>query len=516
MIAIKKDTLLKSIYIFLIFYLLINTPYISDDFFWMTRTKNSPISSLLIPSGWFLIAPLEHYLLFIWTRFFEIDNLIIVSLFKILYVSLSFFLVAKFFTIFLSKQKALLASFLFIFLPCHDATVFSYVGLYSTLTIVFYLYAFYLLSKNKLTQAFLIAAAASFTSYASIPMALPFFIFFALNKEIKKAWIIFIPNVIFSLHYILITKVMKLTGSQIPDTLNIANIMKYMVLQFLTSIDSTLGPSMWLKIYYSFFNLKTASLAIGILSVIFFYNITDKDSGTKEPYNKKLLILLMSISLYSMFIFGLTGWYPQMAFGLGNRTTIYSSLLISYLIVLLPVTKKMTTLLFAVLVFTVLGVSDHWKSFSIYQQDVIRNIKNNNSLKTYSSQEDIFVSKSQYSRYGPFSHIEFLSEDWAPSSLFNLALHKTNFSRALNKRHKYLNGYLIDTKYNQKIPVGDYINIYDSEKNVLFKLKAKEINNYINFLPQDTRHWVQLLNNDGIRNVLCKLMPRLNYIFNRN
>ena len=36
----------------------------------------------------------------------------------------------------------------------------------------------------------------------------------------------------------------------------------------------------------------------------------------------------------------------------------------------------------------------------------------------------------------------------------------------------FLDGYLTDSKYNLKTRVSDYINIYDSEKNILFKFFA--------------------------------------------
>jgi len=88
----------------------------------------------------------------------------------------------------------------------------------------------------------------------------------------------------------------------------------------------------------------------------------------------------------------------------------------------------------------------------------------------------------------------------------------------INKRFIYANGLLTDTKYNKKQKVGGYINIYDSESNKLFKLKADKINDYIKTLPEDNRHWVMLSNNaltNIIKSIAVKFMPRLEYAFSQ-
>ena len=61
------------------------------------------------------------------------------------------------------------------------------------------------------------------------------------------------------------------------------------------------------------------------------------------------LVLLMFLSFV---MFSLTGRYPQLAFNLGNRTTIFGSLLVAYLIVLMPVRKIVRVAVFALLFFS--------------------------------------------------------------------------------------------------------------------------------------------------------------------
>jgi hypothetical protein len=213
-------------------------------------------------------------------------------------------------------------------------------------------------------------------------------------------------------------------------------------------------------------------------------------------------------------MFSFTGKYPQLTFNLGNRVTVYGSLLITYLIVLMPLSKSMKTIVFAVMIFTILGISNHWKMWNIQQQEVIANIQNNKLLNEYQDNKVIYVSGNQYSKYGPISHIEFLSESWVTGSVFRLALKKEISVEPINKRHVYENGYMVDTKNNTKAEVNDYINVYDSENDRLFTLNVEEINSYIDSLTPENRHWIQLLSKDNyLRKIVLFLMPRLKYAF---
>jgi hypothetical protein len=169
---------------------------------------------------------------------------------------------------------------------------------------------------------------------------------------------------------------------------------------------------------------------------------------------------------------------------------------------------------FAVLLFSILGISDHWKNWSQHQQGVSKMIAANKKLREYDDQRIIFVSGNQFSKFGPISHIEFLSENWVASGVFNLALKKEISAVTINKRHVYEDGYLVDTKYNRKVEVNDYINVYDSDNDRLFALNVVEINRYIDSLPPENRHWIMLSDNrliSFVKTLVIKLMPRLEY-----
>ena len=66
---------------------------------------------------------------------------------------------------------------------------------------------------------------------------------------------------------------------------------------------------------------------------------------------------------------------------------------------------------------------------------------------------------------------------------------------------------------NLRYPIGNYINVYDSEKNNYLKISSHNINSYISSLPDNKRHWVQMIDSEQINSLLLKLMPRLKYAF---
>jgi hypothetical protein len=508
----KNAAILIFLYFILISYLVINTGVISDDFDSMFRMKNISFFDALTLKGdfSFIETPVEYFTHNIWYCFLRLNNQIAPNILKILYIFLSFYLISLFFRIFLNKQSAFLASFLFVFFPSHESTVYWFMGQYLTLSFAFYLYAFYLAHKNKLTLAFLFALLASFISYGSTPIAIALFLLFTLHKAYKKGLILLIPNVLYVAYYIFLSRALSIGIDRIgmAKDASIYSIAKRFALQILTFIDSMVGPSMWLKIYYAFSQISLVSLAIGALLVIVFYK---KYREKRVPYNPKRVFSFTVLAILSFAMFAVTGFYPQFAFNLGNRVTIFGSLLVVYLIVLMPASRKLRTLIFASLVFCILGISDHWKSWNLHQQEVITNIKNNPGIKNYRENRRIYVSGNQYSKYGPVSHIEFLSEAPVSVSVFRLAQERFMSVHPINKRHKYEKGYLTDMKYNRKEKVSDYIYVYDSERDVFFKLDARKINNYVESLPPQNRHWVQMINVPFIRNLITRLMPRSKY-----
>lgn len=505
----KKIHLVLIFYFLLIAYLVINTGIFSDEFFVVSKLRNKSLidAVLAFETLSYINIPSAYLTHFSWYCFFR-NNIYLLDLIKIFYLILSFYMVAQFFKIFLNEYSSLWASFLFIFFPCHDSTVYSFMNQYLSLSFAFYLYAFYLAYHNKLYKAFLLALFASFLSYGSPPIALALFILCILNKEYKRGLVILIPNIIYWLYFIPLNFFMRLRSPRIIEEFSFSATIKQFILQILSSIDAIIGPSMWLKIYYGFWQLTLISFLVGIFAVMVIYK---SSNDVKAKCNSQLIICLLAMLFFSFLIYAATGRYPQIAFSLGNRVTIFGSLLLAYIIVSAPFSRKANILFIALLILPVLGISDHWKNWNMHQQTVIANIKNNLSLKVYNDKRPIYVTKNQYSKYGPISHIDFFSEKWVPNSIFKISLALDITALSLNRRFKYADGYLIDGKYGQKERIIEYINVYDSGEDKLFKVPQEEINSYIDTLPQDYRHWVQILGIEFFRSLTKGLMPRLKY-----
>ena len=96
--------------------------------------------------------------------------------------------------------------------------------------------------------------------------------------------------------------------------------------------------------------------------------------------------------------------------------------------------------------------------------------------------EKIFVSGNQYSRLGPFSHIEFLSEHWVvdPNIKYTISNKNSGFS-ITSKRFLVVDEGLKDIKYGSLIELNENKNfVYDSIKNNILILSKKELKEYIN------------------------------------
>ncbi|MDO8525736.1 MAG: hypothetical protein Q7S07_04535, partial [Candidatus Omnitrophota bacterium] len=444
----------------LIFYLVIGTGIISDDYNYTVTLKGKNFSSALSPA-YCIGTPLEIYTHFIWYYFLPVDRTVYFDLIKILYLILSFYLISKFFGIFMDETRALLASFLFIFFPTHDSTVYWFLGQYLTLSAAFYLYAYYLAHKNKFLAAILAATAASFISYGSPVLAITLGLLFFLNRQFKKGMTLLIPNVVYSCYYIGVSAVFGYGAQRLPSRLDFGALAGQLTLQIATFADAMCGPSFWLKIYYSFFQLSKISIFLGVAITAILYK-RYKKAGVS--YDLKLLTALIVLAAGSLLMFALTGAYPQLAFNLGNRTTIFGSLLFTYLIVMLSAPRILKIAVLAVLFFSILGISDHWKAFNIERRTIARNIMNNADWKTHEG--FLYVTGNQYSSFGRLGHIELFTEEGGPALLFWMYSDGKVNAKPLNKRHTYKDGYLIDTKYGERMKVDREIGVYDSEKNL--------------------------------------------------
>jgi len=232
----------------------------------------------------------------------------------------------------------------------------------------------------------------------------------------------------------------------------------------------------------------------------------------KEKIDTDLLVSLLVIALSALGMFSLTGFYPQMTFNLGNRVTIYGSILVSFILVIYFMNNKSgATLVFSIFIFSTLGISDHWKDWNKSQLQVIESISQNKQILNFDRDLQLFITYNQYSKLGDLSHIEFLSQGMA-HTVFKIATGENYKVSTLNRRFVSNDEWLIDKKLGTKIKINEEVNVYDSKSNILVKIKKDDIQEYINKLPNNSRHWLQLLDRDNfIMKIVLRLMPRLEY-----
>ena len=174
------------------------------------------------------------------------------------------------------------------------------------LTVAFQFYAYYLLSKNCFITAIIFSLLGSFISYGSSPIAFALATLFILNKSYKKSILIILPNIIYIIYYIFVSKIFYISSiSRIPNSFDWLNLVKNYIFQIITLIDVNIGISFVLKLYYSILENNLVSLFFSIIFFILFLILKKKsDQGfVKLNLDFKLLIALTLIIFISLLMF---------------------------------------------------------------------------------------------------------------------------------------------------------------------------------------------------------------------
>ena len=505
--------LLISITIFVLVFL---TGYVSDDFSAINNIRQEFVSNIFIPFNNYINIPVLFYTHTIFYNFININDIIFLSFIKFFYLFISFYAISKFFSIFTSNYYSYIISFLFIFWPTHDSTVYFFLAQYLMLSIALLCYAYYLLERNYFKRSIVFSFLGSFISYGSTPIALGLSILFILNKSYKKSLFILLPNFVYILYYVFISKILSISSiSRIPNEINIFTVIKNYIIQVIALFDTNIGPSFFIKIYYSVLENNYVSLLLTIIIIFFIFLLNRRNIKNKKiEFNFNLFISLSSIIIIALLMFSITGGYYQTAFNLGNRGSIYSAFLISYLFVYFTQNRNIHILSIFLMLIVVFGISYHWKNIEINQKEVINNIFSSDELRNYNEKKILYVVGNQFSKLGEISNIEFFSESHVAESIFSLADLNHIKVKTLNNAFLYNGFYIQDKKYPvRKYPVDSSINIYDSNENKIKKIQSSSINDYITNLGNNKRHWVQFINNNYLKEIIRKYIPRLNYLF---
>ena len=434
------------------------------------------------------------------------------DLIKIVAHVIGIFFVYKFSTDYLPKDRAILVSLIFLLYPLHDTTAYWYMTTPYIFIPATILYAHHLIRNNKTTLGFFVSMLGAFSYYISPPYIFGLSLIFLFEKNFKKAIIFVTPGVLYVAYYFWIKLHYVGVERRIDPDLGVLDFFKQILIQPLSFLESAIGPSYWLKVFYAIESISLVSVIIVVLISIFaFIKI---ESFSKAPnMSKSLYIGLISVLILSFGMYALTGLYSHSAFNLGNRSTVYGSLFIAFLLVtFLPANKKSLVFLLIIFLAPVLGLSDHWKSWNSHQKIVIENIKNNQKLKEIETNSTLIVTGNIYSKLGPFAHIEFFSMPWNVKAIFEDQV-KTKNIVALTPNIALRDGFLINSKFGGQYSLSNKLYVYDSEKNLVNRISASEVPELIAQQPKLVRHWVQLFKNTWIQDVIVRLSPRLVYLF---
>jgi hypothetical protein len=305
---------------------------------------------------------------------------------------------------------------------------------------------------------------------------------------------------------------------RIKSDLDLTLFAKGILMQVAGTLDSFLGPSAFIKLYYSAASITLSSLfiATSILFIALRYvegrTFIADDAGNLIGL-KPLLIGALSVLLISLVMFSLTGMYVPSPFNLGNRSLVYGSLLVAILLASMPINRKNILILWLIFVLPVLGLSDHWKAWNQEQKLVLKNISCHHGLRALSETDLLIVTGHIYSRLGPNSHVEFFNMPWVASSIFKDFASVKNVVALTQTLNFDNSGELIDSKSGERYSLNRNIYIYDSENNSLTSSTIQDVSRLVMNRPKEIRHWVQLTKGTFVESAIVALSPRLNYLF---
>ena len=432
---------------------------------------------------------------------------------KIIYLLLSLQLLRCFFSLWFPSQKALLVAALFVFYPVHDAVSYWFIGQYLLLSFTFLAFSFYLLQTGRTAAALVAGLAGSFVSYGSSAVAAGLALIFIVRRDFRRAGLLLLPNLIYAAYYLTVTLVFEKGVGRIPAGLDAAALLKQFLLQVATFADAAAGPSFWLKMLMAFGQVSWPSALVAGVLLLSIARLPDAFARNTLP--RDLIAGALGVCLAAFAMFAITGLYPQLAFNLGDRVTIFGNFLVVVVLACLPLRRKQWLALLAIYLAVIFGISDHWKQAQRQQRAVIQQIRENAELRKIPAGSVLYVAGNQYSRYGEISHIEFLSESYVAQAVFALALRQAPGYDvvALNSRYRFDGGYLLDRKYGNKRAVAAAITVYDTSADHIIEVQAAGINDYLEHLPVERRSWIQFLGEGKMRSAILYLMPRLQYAF---
>ena len=421
----------------------------------------------------------------------------------------SIWLIYRFAIDYLPKDRALLTSILFVFNPMHEVTTYWYMTAPYILSPALIMYAHNLVRHRSYTKSLIFGVLGSFMGYMSPPYAFGLAIIFLVEKAYKKTLIFLAPGVAYVIYYFWIAGLHPAAEHRLQHNMTLGTWLRNCVVQVMSFFDSSIGPSFFLKIWWSINSIGLLSLCLAIIvCIVMFSNFRSQH----RPIPTSLLWGLVAVLVLSFGMVSLADIYGNRIFNLGNRLSVYGALLMTFLVMSIPLSRKLMVVLAFAFVLPIFGLSDHWKSWNAHQETVIQKIKDNTELSQLGENDIVLVLGNMYSRLGPFSHIDFLSMPWVITAIFQETV-KTKAIMPLNT-YAYVDGdRVVDPKSLVSIEIKKDFYLYDSESNRLEKFSTAELPDILARRPLEIRHWIQLFKGTGVESVITYMSPRLSYIF---
>lgn len=491
--------------------LLWGTGLATDDYVHLMNGLTRPLGENWWPKE-YLSVPLLHYTHALAYYLFG-GNLWAYDLLKAVYAGIGVYFSSRFFRLFCAPHRALVFGFLFVFLPIHDGATFWFTGLYLVLSFSCYLFAFVQGANACYGRASVLALVGSLLSYGSPPVAFGLSALALMQRRYKHAAALLVPNLIYSAYYVATSVLLKRGTERLTGEFSLLALGKQFLLQIVTFLDAAGGPSAWAKLVYSIAGLDASGVVLGSLIAVALTWFAAREE--RAAVDGRLLAAAAVLLGAAFLMFAMTGLYPQLAFNLGNRIMIYGGFFLVCLLVVLTLPTVVEIGVVLLLCLSIAGVSHHWKQWNQTVERVGSNIRSLDGFRNIPAGAKVYVSGHQYSRLGPYSHIEFFQANYVVSNFFALqlgskiAFHAVSF----NRRLAFEDGGLRDRKYGDMAPVTGGIWLYDSERNALEWVASAEIPARLRSLPDETRHWTQQIGDGWLKTRLLEAVPRLRYAY---
>ena len=498
-------------------YLILGTGLHGDDYVEIMKMQDFSNFQFFYPSPYihehYILGLPAHYLLFWAYKFIGYENLIIYDLIKVLAHGICIFFIFRFLTNYFETDRALLGSILFILFPLHDATTYWYMALVYIFPAALLSYSCHHLLNNSWLKSFLYGLLGASFFYTSPPFVFGLGMVFVFQRNYKKFLFFISPGILYVCYYFYIKIYFSFAEKRIADSIDLVSFLKNFIAQILSSVESYLGPSFFLKIFYATGSLEFISIII--LGVIFTYLLKAKRTlSTVSMYSKSLILSLFCVVFFSFVIFSITGYYNHSPFNLGNRTLIYTSFIASILIIsFLPSRKGSLVFLSVFFLLPVFGLSDYWKDWNSNQKLIITSIDQSTALADLPPESLVFVTDNLYHKLGAFDHIEFFSMSWNTRTIFNKYSSQGSQFIGLTSYLRITDNKIIDQKFSESYQLKENLFLYESMTDKLIQISPSELSNLMLDKKPAFRHWIQGLKGTKVEDLIIQLSPRLAYIF---